>query len=304
MATYKAAVLSSLEKPLELSERSIPTAVQGSVVVKVLATYVLPYLKAVLEGKIPYAISLPIVPCASAIARVHSVGKDATVLKPGQLVLCDMTIRARDEPSNVVLQGLHAGATLDLMAQWSDGSFAEYATFPMESVFALDEARLCGDLGYTVEDLCLVPICNVPFGGLATIDVQPGETVIIAPATGKFGGAAVLTALAMGARVIAAGRTAEKLKNLEESFKSIGRLQTVVLSGDSEQDANAIRQLAGPAGVDCYVDFSESIRNTEWRLFTNMHLRSSWSRSFYSRKNMSERTPTTWTSCVQRRKHG
>jgi NADPH:quinone reductase-like Zn-dependent oxidoreductase len=257
MATYRAAVLSDLTKPLELAEQPIPTAVQGSVVVKVLATYILPYLKAVIEGKIPYTISLPIVPCASAIARVHSVGKDATVLQSGQLVLCDMTIRARDEPTNVVLQGLHGGSTPGLMAQWANGSFAEYAVFPMESVFSLNEPRLCGELGYSVEDLCLVPICNVPFGGLATIDVQPGETVLIAPATGKFGGAAVLTALAMGARVIAAGRTAAKLNSLADSFKSIGRLQTVALTGDSEQDANAIRDLAGPAGVDCYVDFSK-----------------------------------------------
>ena len=139
-----------------------------------------------LEGKIPYTLSLPIVPCASAIARVKSVGPDATTLMEGQLVLCDMTIRARDEPTTVVLQGLHDGMTPNLMAQWAQGSFAEYAVFPMESVFVLNEDRLCNQLGYSIHDLCLVPVCNVTFGGLASIDVKPGETVLVAPATGKL----------------------------------------------------------------------------------------------------------------------
>jgi hypothetical protein len=41
----------------------------------------------------------------------------------------------------------------------------------------------------------------VPFGGLTDIDVKPGETVGITPATGTYGAAAVTTALGMGARV-------------------------------------------------------------------------------------------------------
>lgn len=260
--TYRAAVLNSLGTPLELTERPIPAAVQGSVVVKVLATNILPYLKAVFEGKIPhYTLSLPLVPGSSTIARVHAAGKDATsasLLKEGQLVLCDFTIRGRDEPSNVVLQGLHGGAFTDLMSQWTDGSYAEYAVFPMENVFPLDETRLCGELGYAVEDLCTIPICNVPFGGLTTIDVKPGETVLIAPATGRFGGAAVLTALAMGARVVAAGRTQAKLDTMVDAFKSFGgQLTTVVLTGNKDDDDKTIRGIVGQGGVDCYVDFSK-----------------------------------------------
>lgn len=257
MSTHRAAVLKSLSSPLEIETKPIPTAVQGSVVVKVLATYVLPYLKSVLEGKIPYTISLPIVPSASCIARVHEAGPDATILSPGQLVLCDMTIRARDQPANIVLQGLHGGETPDLMAQWAQGSFAEYAVFPTENVFPLDEGMLLGEMGYTIEDLCLVPICNVPFGGIATLNIVPGETVIVCPATGRFGGAAVITALAMGAKVIAAGRNAESLDALAEPSKATGRIKTVVLSGDAEEDTKTLVKVAGGVGADCYVDFSK-----------------------------------------------
>lgn len=256
--THQAVVALTFNTPLQVETRPTPKAVQGSVVVKVLATYVLPYLKSVFEGKLPYNITFPIVPCASCIARVHEVGPDATALSPGQLVLCDMTIRARDQPANVVLQGLHGGSTPSLMAQWADGSFAEYAVFPLENVFTLNEGLLFGEMGYDVEDLCMIPICNVPFGGLATLDVKPGEMVIVCPATGKFGGAAVATALAMGARVIAAGRNAKTLEALAGPYQTTGRIKTAVLSGDAEKDTKVLTEMAGNVGADCYVDFSMS----------------------------------------------
>ena len=54
--------------------------------------------------------------------------------------------------------GLHGGAAKGLMdGEWRDGSFAEYARFPLENVFALDEGRLFGELKYTVEDLVGLP---------------------------------------------------------------------------------------------------------------------------------------------------
>ena len=51
--------------------------------------------------------------------------------------------------------GLHGGAAMRLMeGEWRNGSFAEYAKFPLENVFVLDEDVLCGALGYSIEDLC------------------------------------------------------------------------------------------------------------------------------------------------------
>lgn len=134
------------------------------------------------------------------------------------------------------------------------------AVFPLENVFPLDESVLLGKLGYAVEDLCAISACNVPFGGLASIALQPGETIIVAPATGKFGGAAVSVALAMGARVIAAARSADALTNLKSLHEPrVGeRIRTVVLTGDVGSDKKSLAESAGNGGTDCYIDFSRS----------------------------------------------
>lgn len=103
MATYKAAVFKSTQEPLEIVERPVPEAKAGSVLVKVAASNVLPYLKNVLNGTIPYVLAPPFTPSSSCIARVCSVPPDATILEKGQLVLCDITVRARDDPENMIL---------------------------------------------------------------------------------------------------------------------------------------------------------------------------------------------------------
>ena len=194
-------------------------------------------------------------------------------------MLCDITVAARDDPDSVILMGLHGGAAPKLMeGEWRDGSFAEYAKFPLENVYALDEDVVCGKLGYSIEDLCSIPgkglpnsrhlrmfgLMNVfvgflvPFGGLSEIDVKPGDTVIVAPGTGKFGGGAVTTALAMGARVVACGRNGTILEAMKKLFAHTGRLETVIMTGDVEKDTKAIVEASGNGtkGADAYIDFS------------------------------------------------
>lgn len=90
----------------------------------------------------------------------------------------------------------------------------------------------------------------VPYGGLADIDLKPGETIIIAPATGAFGGAAVKVALAMGARVIAMGRDLEALKRLAESHERIVIVQN---TGDVQADTKSLQSF-GP--IDAFFDIS------------------------------------------------
>lgn len=158
MATHRALILKSTSAPVSLETIPIPSATPGSAVVRVLGTYILPYLHSVLNGSLPYHIELPMIPGANCIGRIHDVGPDATILKPGQLVLCDITVKARDDPDVSILMGLHGGAAPKLMeGEWRDGSFAEYAKFPLENVFLLDEEVMFGKLGYEVEDLCAIP---------------------------------------------------------------------------------------------------------------------------------------------------
>ncbi|KZL80722.1 isopropanol dehydrogenase [Colletotrichum incanum] len=109
-----------------------------------------------------------------------------------------------------------------------------------------------GGLGYSLEDLTHLLSMLVPFGGLADIDVKAWDTIIIAPATGRYGSAAVHLALAMGARVIAIGRNVAVLAQLGSISQ---RLTTVRNTGDAEEDTKSLRSVA-PAGVDAFWDMS------------------------------------------------
>lgn len=238
----------------------LPAASTGDAIVRILAADIVPYMGDVLSNKRPYPLSLPMTPGNTAIARVHEVGPDSVSLKPGQLVFCDITIRARDDPSVSILYGVHGGgypAAQKLMdGVWRNATYAEYARFPLENLYPLNEDILLGRLGYSIEDLCLMPVCLVPFGGLSEVDVKPGEVVIVAPATGRYGGAAVNVALAMGATVIAAGRNKEALENLER-IHGTDRLTTVRITGDGDVDTELFRAAAQkPGGADVYLDLS------------------------------------------------
>lgn len=123
---------------------------------------------------------------------------------------------------------------------------------PLESCLRLDETRL-RQLGYGIDEVCHVLPIFVPFGGLSDIDLRPGETVAIAPATGIYGGAAVHAALAMGARVVAVGRNEEVLSRLVAVDPR--RVAAVRITGDVDADAKAVADAAG-GPVDAYLDIS------------------------------------------------
>jgi alcohol dehydrogenase len=83
--------------------------------------------------------------------------------------------------------------------------------------------------------------CIIPYGGLLRGRLAAGETVIVNGATGAYGTAAVLVAVAMGAgRVIAAGRNAAALEAVARAGGP--RVTTVTLAGDVQKDASALRE--------------------------------------------------------------
>jgi alcohol dehydrogenase len=142
--------------------------------------------------------------------------------------------------------GLDA-ATQALQADWPDGVFAEYAHLPAAAVTPLDGL---GD--FPAERLAALAKFVVPYGGFLRGALAAGETVIVNGATGYFGSAAVLLALAMGAaRVVAAGRDREALRAVTEVAGS--RVAPVSLSGDATSDAASLRQAAA-GGADLALD--------------------------------------------------
>lgn len=264
MSTHKALVLESYGQPLTIEELPTPIATPGSVLIEPLYAFFPNHTAFLFSGKAPYHLSLPLTPGYACVARVETAPADATSIKPGNLVWVDPTISARDDPNTQILIGLHGGDTegsKKLMSDgWRNGTWAEKAIVPLENCFLLPDtlfkSKAEGGRGYHYKDIATFTHILVPFGGLEIAGVGAGKTVIIAPATGKFSGGAILAALAMGAKVVAASRSAEGLRNLFRFPGAQERLTTVQLTGDIEKDAASLLSATGGKGAHVYMDIS------------------------------------------------
>lgn len=255
---HKAIVLSSFDDPPKITNIPTPKAGPGQVIVRVLAARV---NNGGLVRK-AFPLSFPLVPGTAAIGRVHEAGPDAVSLQPGQLVLIDYRISARDDPSAQILCGLFNGGpgspNARLMeGEWRNGPIAQYAKVPLENAIPLNEQRLLGDLGYQPGELLPLSSMAVTLSACEEIGVSAGETVIVAPATGLSSGNAVAVAVGLGAHVIAAARNEESLKELERVYGATGRITTMTLKGDVAADTAALKSATpGGKGAQAYIDWS------------------------------------------------
>ncbi|KAI9339499.1 chaperonin 10-like protein [Zopfochytrium polystomum] len=255
----KALILEAIGKPITLQDVPAPTAVPGSCVVKVLAVTASPIVLALAAGTAHFTHPGPFCPSGPAVGRVVSVGPDAATLAPGQLVLLDYFLRARDDPDVQTLWGFFDGGSEPgrrfVRDNWIMGACADLVRAPLENTFPLDEPRLCIDLGLSFADLTALPVLAIGLAGLRAIDLRAGETVVVAPATGSVSGAAVRVAVAMGATVIALGRNPNDLAAVQAQFPP-GRVRVVPITGDVEADAAALRAAAQRGRVDAFLDLS------------------------------------------------
>lgn len=186
------------------------------------------------------------------VGRIAAVGPDTTAFAPGQLVMFDPFIRARDDPDVGILWGAFPG--IDEKTQrwtkenWRDGAWAEYVRAPLENTWAINEDKI-NALGLPITHVAHIGPLAVAYGGLRKINLQAGETIVVAPATGVFSGGTVAVARAMGANVIAASRNAEGLRSVAKQFPGV---KTVQLVGGPED--TAALQAHGP--IDVFVDVS------------------------------------------------
>ncbi|MCJ1478104.1 hypothetical protein MMC13_006779 [Lambiella insularis] len=264
--TSRALVCSSPGQPLTLEDVATPNAVPGSVIVRVLASTIEPATSALLAGLHPaFKLPTPFIPGSRAIARVAVIGPDTTSLQVGQLVLCEPFVLGRDNPDVQILWGLGVfgsdeSAQKLMEGSWRNGMFAEYARAPLENCHALNEKILLGSLaegglGYSVAELTAIGRQLVAYGGFRGINLKAGETIIIAPSTGGYSGAAVEVASAMGARVIAVGRNIDSLKAIAAAN---ARVNIVQLKGDVQEDLASLKQYGS---IDAYLDISPFAAN-------------------------------------------
>ncbi|QXQ07365.1 zinc-binding dehydrogenase [Sphingosinicellaceae bacterium] len=228
-----------------------PVAEAGDVVVDVVAAPVLAYAHEVFSGQRPMLFTLPFVPGTGAIGRISAVGAGATDTVVGSWVYCDPTLRARDGlglPA-ISLQGLTANgpAAVAVQRQYPNGSWAEKLRLPLENIVPLGDV-LAGDAARWL----MLGTLLVPYGGLSSVALTAGETVVINGATGSFGSAAVAVALAMGAaRVVATGRNAEALDELARRHGD--RVRIARMLGEEATDTATIQAAAG-APIDVVFD--------------------------------------------------
>ena len=247
----RAAVLKSFGSPLVVENVPEPVLGTGEVIVDVAAAKVLEYAGEVFSGKRNFLLTPPMIPGAGGIGRVRSVGPDATELAVGDWVLCDPTVRSRDNAlaPTIVLQGLTAGDERGLRLQKyvHDGSWAERVRVPTENAIAIGPIELAQAAAW-----CTLGTYLVPYGGFVASDLQAGETVVVNGATGAFGSAGVAVALAMGAGcVIATGRNQGALDDLGRRFGP--RVRSVKMAMDEERDRKRILE-AAPGPIDCVLD--------------------------------------------------
>lgn len=262
--TCKALVFS--EKTFKIQDIPTPQAGPGSVLVRVLVSSVEHSVKSLTTGGVPGLISpSSFVPGARAIGRIVAIGPDTTTLQVGQLVTLEPFLRGRDNPEVSFLWGfgVFGGDPRAIKLQqehWKDGCFSQYARAPLENCYALNEKLLLGPpseggLGYKMADLLILARHMVAYGGLRSIDLKAGETIVIAPATGAYSGAAVDVALAMGARVIALGRNLKALEALAATHPRVSILQ---LKNDFQEDLVALKKFGT---IDAYLDISPAVAN-------------------------------------------
>ncbi|MFT5683058.1 MAG: NADPH2:quinone reductase [Myxococcota bacterium] len=143
----------------------------------------------------------------------------------------------------VMIDGLLAGPrSIGVYQKW--GGFASYAVAPAAAVhrlpagWSLDQG-CCFFGSYETAWHCLV----------ARGRVKAGETVLIHGASGSTGLAAVHVAKRLGARVIATGRSAEKLAIVKAQGADV-----VVCTAENPRFRDAVKAATDGAGVDVVYD--------------------------------------------------
>ncbi|GAM76195.1 alcohol dehydrogenase [Vibrio ishigakensis] len=237
--------LHDFSKPVELTQSDIPTPKKDSVVVKLEATPLLSYTRDYLQGNLPYAYPpMPFTPGTNAIGVIHEVGEGVVSLKKGQRVVVDCNWEKSEGVANpervlIGLTGISANSQ-PMLEEFPNGTWREYGDFPAQVIMPIEGVD---DIPST--QLVTLARFIVPFGGLRRMNLRAGETVVINGASGYFGSAAAMGALAMGANVIMLGRNAEKLQKIADSIApNSKRVSVVGLSDDLEADVAKVRALS------------------------------------------------------------
>jgi alcohol dehydrogenase len=230
---------------LKLIDTAIPEARPGTVVLKLEASVLMSYIQGYVAGSLPFydAPDVPFTIGSNGIFTIHAVGRDVWHLRPGQRVILSSHLVAQEnvpDPSQILL-GVTSLGDKAIQNDFPDGVLADFAVVPKELVTPID-----GVAKLDAAQLATAIRFVLPYSGWLRGRLAAGDTAVVTGATGSYGGAAVILALALGAaRVVAAGRDPEALAAISRD-----RVIPVRLTGDRAADTTAIRAAAdGGANV-------------------------------------------------------
>jgi alcohol dehydrogenase, propanol-preferring len=240
--TMRAMQLGAFGEPLRPVTRPVPRPGAGEVRIRVEACGVCG--SDVFLQKGGFGRPLPIIPGHEAAGRVDELGDGVAGFEPGQQVaLAYIHNRggvpaARDGRPNL-------GVGVERMGVDVDGAFAEYVVRPATSLVPvpreLDPAVLA----------VLTDAVGTPFHALSRVGkVQPGEVVLVL-GIGGIGSNAVQVARHLGATVIAATRSLEKLE-------LAGRLGATTLIRSGDDLAARVLEATEGQGPDVVVQCADS----------------------------------------------
>jgi NADPH2:quinone reductase len=169
----------------------------------------------IIQGKYQFQPDLPFIPGGECAGVVESVGDKVTRFKPGDKVLC-------------------AGGSGSFCAKVAAN---EFAVFPMPESLSFEQAAGIS-ITYFTSYYALKQRANL----------QSGETLLVLGAAGGVGTTAIELGKLMGAKVIAAASSAEKL----ELCKQLGADEVINYSEESLKDR--VKELTGGKGVDVVYD--------------------------------------------------
>jgi NADPH2:quinone reductase len=181
------------------------------------------------SGQYQHVPELPYTPGLEFAGEIAAVGAAVTRPAVGDLVIAD---------------GLRTGPR-SLGAHRRFGGFASYAIAPADAVIALPA-------GFSLDEgACLLGGSETAYHALVQrARLQAGEKLLVLGATGNTGVAAVQLGKLLGAEVLAAGRTRERL----ERVRPFGADHLVCTADGEPRLRDAVKALTGGRGVDVVFD--------------------------------------------------
>nr|MBF0682563.1 NADPH:quinone oxidoreductase family protein [Pseudomonas sp.] len=216
---------------LVVEEIDSPEIKKGEVLLEVHAAGVNFPDTLIIEGKYQFKPPFPFSPGGEAAGVVTAVGEKVSHLKVGDRVMA--------------------------LTGW--GSFAEQVAVPGQNVLPIP-----AEMDFTTAAAFSMTYGTSMHALKQRANLQPGETLLVLGASGGVGLAAVEIGKAMGARVIAAASTSEKL----EIARNAGADELINYSESSLRER--LKELTGGQGVDVIYDpvggqlFEEAFRSIAW----------------------------------------